>query len=306
MDSEYLKKLFHNIITCYHLFVERKGYDIDEIYNFMLGIGKLICGANEKLWNTKEINKDGLIKNEVLDKYFMDYYEMEIEELKKEKKTFIKRKKFEDKKVNTEREVFDVECVNIYQYLRYKKVTPFIMERINIPVFNKEEENVNDIKEEEHINILEEEENEIKDSDVVDKKELDKKEEIVKKKRDERVRRLVYIYKLDKEEMLREIINEYIEDDNCDDIYASQAIFAKNEEYWLYVRMKNRIDKTKMLYGDKIKDNVGNRNNLRDFVMKKGFIYKIDRIKKKERKNDSVMEVEDEKNLTKDMKSLKK
>ena len=268
MESYNLIDMFKRIMINYEELIEKiANNDFDELFYYLDNIKQEFVEANGILLTNK-----GQFKFNIMDYNVFDdkLEQIIIKSKQRSKKSYnkIKDSNMKNEYTNTEKEEYVISHENIIEILKpVKDIHVNVIEKLE---YNNNEERIEEYKEEENSYNTE--------------SKIEDLEEIIIKKKDERIRRQVFIYKLDKESILREIINEYIEDERCDDIYASQCIFEKHEEYWLYIRMNKRIDKSKMIYNDLIQEKIGNRNSLKEFVMNKGVRYKLEMIKKTAKK----------------------
>ena len=268
MESYNLIDMFKRIMINYEELIEKiANNEFDELFYYLDNIKQEFVEANGILLTNK-----GQFKFNIMDYNVFDdkLEQIIIKSKQRSKKSYnkIKDNNMKNEYINTEKEEYEIIHENIIEILKpVKDIHLNVIENLE---YNNNEERIEEYKEEENSYNTE--------------SKIEDLEEIIIKKKDERIRRQVFIYKLDKESILREIINEYIEDERCDDIYASQCIFEKREEYWLYIRMNKRVDKSKMIYNDLIQEKIGNRNSLKEFVMNKGVRYKLEMIKKTAKK----------------------
>lgn len=280
MESYNLINMFRRIIVSYETLIESIAANkTEELWYFLENIKNEFLDANSILITNRFVFKRNFIKFE---DFANKLDNIIINSKVRSKKVYdnIRLKSMKNEKIGTEVPVLKEQYVFGFEYLKIKPTSQSIIDQI---------EGINDIPKK---NIIEKPEENEEDVSTGQSKIEDIEEVVIKKKKPERIRRYVFIYRVNKESILKEIINEYEDKNICDDMYAVKSISEKEEEYWLYMRMNRRVDKEKMIYKDMIIDKIGNRNNLKEFIKKKGLIYKIERIKKSQGSKKKVKENE--------------
>lgn len=268
MESHNLINMFRRIIVSYETLIESIAANkTEELWYFLENIKNEFLDANSILITNRFVFKRNFIKfQDFANK--LDNIIMNSKVRSKKVYDNIRLKSMKNEKIGTEVPVLKEQYVFGFEYLMIKPTSQSIIDQI---------EGVNDIAKKK---IIENSKDNEEDESTGQSKIEDIEEVVIKKKKTERIRRYVFIYRVNKESILKEIINEYEDNTICDDMYAVKSISEKEEEYWLYIRMNRRVDKEKMIYKDMIIDKIGNRNNLKEFIKKKGLFYKIERIKK--------------------------